>query len=260
MPSSYPNYGPANVQISSLQSAFRYAFFISQASISSSFNDVIVKAILAESIYSTSENVIEEGAVVVCPPPTSRAFLLKFSPSLISNIICNLICLYPGCRSSLLPSYASNAGCTFFISCSTASHHNVSPSYLSISMASLTVCGIHSPYLCVFCQYLLAVLDMILYLFLINIFVHNANAGSSEILLSTAYSDSCTRKDSFNSLTWFQVETQSFHCMQTSHPLVVYLLLLFPLDIWIKESPSLICVTLIRESMMVLNNKKRCPY
>ena len=83
MNSSSPNSGPANVQIFSLQSAVRYALCISQASISSSFNAAIVKAILTESLDTTDENVIEEGAVVVCPPPNSHPFLLKFSPSLI---------------------------------------------------------------------------------------------------------------------------------------------------------------------------------
>ena len=46
--SSSPNYVPENVQIFSLQSAVRYALCISQASISSSFNAVIVKDILTE--------------------------------------------------------------------------------------------------------------------------------------------------------------------------------------------------------------------
>ena len=86
-PSSYPNYGPTNVQIFSLKIDVRYALCISQASISSSFNAAILNAILSESLDTTYYNVIEEGAVVVCPPPVSCAFLLKFSPSLISNII-----------------------------------------------------------------------------------------------------------------------------------------------------------------------------
>ena len=102
-------------------------------------------------------------------------------------------------------------------------------------------------------------MDIILSLLLITFFIHHENSGSSEIWLSTAYSASCTGKDYLTSLTWFQVELPSFHCMETSHPLVVSLLLLFPLDIWITESPTLICVPSVRESMMALNNKKRCP-
>ena len=58
VPSSYPISGPANVQIFSLQSAVRYVFCISQAIILSSFNDVIVKAILTESLDTTDENLI----------------------------------------------------------------------------------------------------------------------------------------------------------------------------------------------------------
>ena len=115
-----------------------------------------------------------------------------------------------------------------------------------------------SPYLCVFCQYLLAVLDMILSLFLSTLFIHHANAGSSEIWLSTAYSASFTGKDSLTSLTWFQVELPSFQCMKTSQPLVVSFLLFFPLDTWIKDSTSLIYVPLVRESTMALNIEKRC--
>ena len=140
-----------------------------------------------------------------------------------------------------------------------ASHHNVSPFSFSTSMASLTVYGMRSPYLCVFCQYFLVVLDMILSLFLSTFFIHHANASQSTIWLSTAYSDSSTGKDSLTSLTWFQLELPYFHYMLTSHPLVVYLLLLFPLDIWIKKSPSLIGVPLLRKSIMALNNKKCCP-
>ena len=145
VPSSSQNSGPANVQIFSLKSAVRYAFYTSQVSISISFNDAIVKDILTESLDTTDENVSEWGDVAVCTPPTSCAFLLKLLPSLISNIIWHLICWYPGGRSSLLPSYTSNTGRTFFISCSMASHHNVSSFYFSISISSLTVCGMRSP-------------------------------------------------------------------------------------------------------------------
>ena len=115
VPSSSPNSGPANVQIFSLKSAVRYAFCILKANIPRTFNATIVKSILTEYIHTTDKNVIEEGAVVMCPPPTSRAFILQLSPSLISNIIWHLICWYPGGRSSLLPSYDFNTGRTFFI-------------------------------------------------------------------------------------------------------------------------------------------------
>ena len=80
VPSSSPNSSPTNVQIFSLQSAVKYALCISQYIISSSSNAAIVKAILTDSLDTTDENVIEEGAIVVCPPPTSRDFILKFSP------------------------------------------------------------------------------------------------------------------------------------------------------------------------------------
>ena len=92
VPSSSPDSGPVNVQILSLQCAVRYVFCISQAIISSSFNAEIVKAILTEYLNTNYENVIDEGAVVVCPPSTIRAFLLKLWPSWKSNIISHLIC------------------------------------------------------------------------------------------------------------------------------------------------------------------------
>ena len=87
VPSSSTNFGPANVQILSLQSAVSYALCISQANISMSFNAAIIKAILTESLDTTNKNVIGEGAVDMCPHPNSCAYFLKFSPSLISNII-----------------------------------------------------------------------------------------------------------------------------------------------------------------------------
>ena len=58
VPSSSPNSGLANVQLFSLQSAARYVLCISQASISSSFNAAIVKAIRTESLDNTNKNVI----------------------------------------------------------------------------------------------------------------------------------------------------------------------------------------------------------
>ena len=106
MPSSYPNSGPANVQIFYLQIDFRYAFCILQANTSRLFNDAIVKATLTEFLDTIDNNLIREGAVAVCPPPIIGSFLLKLSPSLISNIIWHLICWYTDGRSSLLPLYA----------------------------------------------------------------------------------------------------------------------------------------------------------
>ena len=79
-----------------------------------------------------------------------------------------------------------------------------------------------SPYLYVFCQYFLSFLDIIMSPFLSTFFIHHANAGLSAIWLSTAYSASCTGRDSLTSLTWFQVEPPYFHCMKNPHPLVVY--------------------------------------
>ena len=87
VPSSDPNSRPALVQIFSLHNAVRYAFWISHARMSRSFNAAIVRAIRTESLETTYEYVMEAGAVVVCPPPTSLALRLKFSPSLTSKII-----------------------------------------------------------------------------------------------------------------------------------------------------------------------------
>ena len=53
VPSSSKNSGPTNVQIFSLQSDVRYAFFISQANLSRPFNAEIVKSILTESLDTT---------------------------------------------------------------------------------------------------------------------------------------------------------------------------------------------------------------
>ena len=64
---------------------------MSHANISSPFSAAIVNAIRTESLETTYEYAIDAGAVVVCPPPTSHAFLQKFSPSLMSNIMWHLI-------------------------------------------------------------------------------------------------------------------------------------------------------------------------
>ena len=73
VPFSDPNSGPALVQIFSLHTAVRYAFFISHDRMSSSFSAAIVRAIRTESLDTTDEYVMEDGVVVVCPPPTSIA-------------------------------------------------------------------------------------------------------------------------------------------------------------------------------------------
>ena len=87
VPASCANSGPATVHIFSLHFAVRYAFCISHARMSKLFKAAMVSAIQTESRNTTDEYVIEAGATVICPPPTSRAFLRKFSPSLISNIM-----------------------------------------------------------------------------------------------------------------------------------------------------------------------------
>ena len=53
VPSSDPNSGPALVQIVSLHNAVRYAFWISHARMSRSFNAEIVREILTESLETT---------------------------------------------------------------------------------------------------------------------------------------------------------------------------------------------------------------
>ena len=127
------------------------------------------------------------GDTVWCPPPTSLALLWKFSPNLISDIIRKVICWNPIGRSSFLPSNYSKIGCTLFISCKIAFHHRVSPLSLSIWNASCTVFRVRIPYLCVLCQYLIAVMEIIWSHFFNTCLVHQLNAGSSEILFWTAH-------------------------------------------------------------------------
>ena len=148
---------------------------------------------------------MDASATVWCPSATSIAFLRKLSPNLISNIIWQVICWSPIGRSSLSPSNALKAGRIFLTSCEMVSHHRVSPLSLSIFTASFTVFGIRIPYLCVFCQYLLAVLDIIQSRFFNTCLVHQYNEGSSEILLWTDYSASWIGYDSFTSLIWFHL-------------------------------------------------------
>ena len=64
---------------------------MSYANMYSRFIAAIVNAIRTETLDTTDEYVIDSSAVVVCPPPTSRAFLRKFSPSLISKIMSHLV-------------------------------------------------------------------------------------------------------------------------------------------------------------------------
>ena len=142
---------------------------------------------------------MDDSATVCCHPPTSLDFLRKFSTNLILNMIWQVICWKPIGSSSLLPSNASKSGRTFFISYKIASHHRVSPIYLSIWIASFNVFAMRILYSCVLFQYLLAVLDIIWSRFFNTCLVHQENAGSSEILFWTAYSESWIGYDSFTS-------------------------------------------------------------
>ena len=64
---------------------------MSHANMFSPFSDAIFNAIRNESLETEYDYVIGAGAVVVCPLPTSCAFLRKFSPSLMSDIMLHLI-------------------------------------------------------------------------------------------------------------------------------------------------------------------------
>ena len=89
--SSKPNLGPAVVHMSSLHFDIREAFCKSHANMSIPFSATIVNAVRTESLETIDECVIDAGGVVVCLPPTSRNFLRKFSPSLMSKIIWHFI-------------------------------------------------------------------------------------------------------------------------------------------------------------------------
>ena len=159
--------------------------WMSHASISNSFNAAIASEILTESLHTTNEYVIKAGVAVLCPPPTSLDSMRKFSPILMSNIIQHLIYWYLIGRSSLRFSQTLNSGRTFFISFIIASHHSVSPFYLSIPISFFTVFGTLISYLFVLTQNL-CVLEMIWSYFLSAYFTHHAKSGSSDMRFSTA--------------------------------------------------------------------------
>ena len=180
------------VHIFYLHLSVRYELWMSKSKRSNQFNAAILNAILIESQDTAEEYVIEDGASVILPPPTSLAFRLKFSPILTSNIMWHLICWYPIGRSALVPSWTCKAVLTLTISWKISSQHLVSPFSLSICNASFTDLGILTPYLCVFCQYMLAVFDIMRSLFFRTYLIHHAKDGCSDILFCTEYSASCT--------------------------------------------------------------------
>ena len=171
------------------------------ANMSSPFSAAIVNAIRTEYLETIDEYVIDYGAVVVCPPPTSRAFLRNFHP-----VLCQRWCGIWFTGSQLVDHpfspHTSNAGQKFFISCNIASHQRVLPIYLSILTATFNVFGNLSQYLWVFTQYCW-VLVIIWYLLFSKSLVHHENAGSSKILFSTAYSAICTGYESLIYLCFF---------------------------------------------------------
>ena len=126
----------------SLQSAVKYAFWISHDMTWRPLRAAMVRAILTESLDTTDEYVIVADVSVMCPPATRRAFRLKFSPNFISKIIWHRMNWCPFGISSFVPSNSSNAGLTFFISLQLASHYRVSPLALSSLTASSTDFGI----------------------------------------------------------------------------------------------------------------------
>ena len=64
---------------------------MSHANMSSPFSAAIFTAIWTDYVENTEEYLIDADSVVMCPPPTSRDFLRKILPSLISNIMWHLI-------------------------------------------------------------------------------------------------------------------------------------------------------------------------
>ena len=145
----------------------------------------------------------------MCLPPTSLAFLRKFSPSLMLNIMRHLIYWYMIGRSSLRFSHTSNTVRTFFISFIRAFHHSVLPLYVSILIASFTVFGTLIPYLCVLTPNLYF-LEMIRSRFLSMEFTHHANTDSSDIQFSTSNSAIWTGYKCFKFFSVFQVVLTSF--------------------------------------------------
>ena len=230
IPSSDPNYGPDLVQIFSLHTSVRCAFWISHARMSRSFNVATVRAIRTESLDTTDEYIMEDGSVVVCPPTTSLALRLKSSPSLTSKIILHLICWYPIGISSLRFSNTLTASRTFFISFVIAFHNKVSPFSFSIRIASSTVLVTRIPYLWVLSQYL-CVFEMMRSRFRYTNLTHHEKDGSSDILFSTAYSASWTGYEYFISFSLFHVVLPSFHFRFTSQPFVVVTRCCIPLDV-----------------------------
>ena len=130
---------------------------------------------------------------------------------------------------SAVPSHASKAILTFFISFSMASREEVVPVSLSICGASSTLLGIRIPNLCVVFQYLLFTFDITLLRFLRVCLTHHENAVSSSTPLCIVYSATSIGFKAFLSLSGIQEHDSSFHLIDSFQPLVVFLGILFPL-------------------------------
>ena len=151
---------------------------------------------------------------------------------------------------STVPSHASKAILTFFISFSMASHQKVVPVSSSICSASSTLLGIRIPNLCIVFQYLLFTFDISLSRFLRVCLTHHENADSSSIPLCIAYSTTSIGLDAFISLREIQEHNLSFYLINSFQPLVVFLGILFPSQLKIKPSFLSIAVWSLAWSMI----------
>ena len=134
-------------------------------------------------------------------------------------------------KSVKFPSNFRNVGLTFFISKRIASHQRLLLFSESICNASFTDLGMRMPYLCDRNQYLDFTLANDLLRRLIINFTHHLNAGSSTNLCCMENSANCIGNESFTSLRLFQVVEPSFYLINTSQPLVVFLLFITPFEV-----------------------------
>jgi hypothetical protein len=135
----------------------------------------------------------------------------------------------------------------------------ISPRFSSICNACWTERGEWIPNLWVIFQYRLLTLDMIRFRCLKTSLTHQAKAGSSTILLATAYSSTSTGFQAFNSLNGTHIVVPSFHSTHNFYPLVVFWRTSLPLyDLHNPGSFEIAVASLVR-SMILLSNRNCCP-
>ena len=226
-PQSLPHSMLPSNHILLMQGAFKHAFCELQAMMLTLFNAAIRKPSHTLSLETTLEQVMDDGASVMCPLVTKWAFCSNIM--WMSNTMWHPISWCP-MKFLLLP-LCMSSGVQPSCHCRAAFTFNISLFKAFCQQSSLHVCidlqGLFNwmwqatPNLWVICQCLDFTFDVIQFHLCGTCGTHHANAGSFAIQFTTTCLATSIRFETFKSFSFSQLNDPSFHWTSNSQPFAV---------------------------------------